>query len=241
MYRRPMHVLNDPAEPRIEQERSAPLGSDPRPSKTGSPRLLAVCTGRVAQLRHLESAILKAARSTLEEPRAVLVHPWGLEGDEQAEQGVHGGRDKAVYMAPVEHWPFWNAQRQERGLDPALGWGFVGENLSVEGLLEAEIYPGDRIELGEVVLEVTEPRIPCLKFNIVMGYAKASRHMLQSGRSGWYCAVLRGGSLKAGLPITIRPGRRLASIAGLLQIRQSALQRELDFESPHLLSSKENA
>jgi len=197
-------------------------------SKTGQARLLALSTGRVAMLRHLRSALRKTAVSTLEDPRAVTVHPWGLEGDEQAETGIHGGRDKAVYMAPVEHWPFWSAQRTQRGLPAGLSWGCVGENMSVEGILEHEVYPGDRLELGEVVLEVTEPRIPCLKFNFGMGYAQASRDMLQSSRSGWYCAVPRGGILRAGVAIVVRPGRRLVSVAGALTMRQGTLQRQRD-------------
>jgi len=204
----------------------------PVDGESGSPsanaRLLAVSTGRVGMLRHLRSAIHKTAVSTLEDPRAVAVYPWGLEGDEQAETGIHGGRDKAVYMAPVEHWTFWSTQRAQRGLPAALSWGCVGENLSVEGILEHEVHTGDRLELGEVVLEVTEPRIPCLKFNFGMGYAQASRDMLRSTRSGWYCAVLCGGTLRAGVPIVVHPGRRLASIAGALAMRQSALNRELD-------------
>jgi MOSC domain-containing protein YiiM len=181
-------------------------------------------------LRHLRSALRKTAVSTLEDPRVVEVHPWGLEGDEQAETGIHGGRDKAVYMAPVEHWTFWSTQRAQRGLPAALGWGCMGENLSVEGILEHEVHAGDQLELGEVVLEVTEPRIPCLKFNFGMGYAQASRDMLRSTRSGWYCAVLCGGTLRAGVPIVVRPGRRLVSIAGALAMRQNALNRQLDLE-----------
>lgn len=206
----------DPAPPALHSLEAPPLQG----------RLLAISIGRIRPLRHLESAIHKTAVSTLDEPRAVAVHSWGLEGDEQAEKGVHGGPGKAIYMAPVEHWPFWNAERAKRGLPADLHWGFVGENLSVEGLLEDGIHAGDRLDLGEVILEVSEPRIPCLKFNFRMGYAQASRHMLQSGRSGWYCAVLRSGMLQAGVPVRVRPGRRLVSIAGALRIQQGALERQ---------------
>jgi MOSC domain-containing protein YiiM len=63
----------------------------------------------------------------------------GLAGDEQADLSVHGGLDKAVYAYPQEHYAFWQAQRREQGVslfDEGLPPGFVGENLSISGLLE---------------------------------------------------------------------------------------------------------
>jgi MOSC domain-containing protein YiiM len=61
----------------------------------------------------------------------VRVTPLNIEGDEQSDLSVHGGRDKAVYAYPAEHYEYW---RQELGLD-ALPWGAFGENLTTAGLL----------------------------------------------------------------------------------------------------------
>ena len=62
----------------------------------------------------------------------VKVRTLNLDGDRQADLTVHGGPDKAVYIYPSEHYPFWkNALRRE------LDWGALGENLTVEGLDEA--------------------------------------------------------------------------------------------------------
>ena len=62
----------------------------------------------------------------------VAVRKLNLDGDGQADLSVHGGPDKAVYLYPSEHYPYW---RQEfPGMD--LPWGMFGENLTTEGILE---------------------------------------------------------------------------------------------------------
>jgi MOSC domain-containing protein YiiM len=72
----------------------------------------------------------------------------------------------------------------------------MGENLTIEGLRETEVYVGDqpahrRSETSGVVLAVTEPRAPCFKFNARMGFKHAAKMMVQSAYTGWYCAVFR--------------------------------------------------
>ena len=98
----------------------------------------------------------------------------------------------------------------------------------VEGLSEDEVYAGDHLRIGPVILKVTEPRTPCLKFNRRMGYAKAAKQMIQSGRSGWYCAVLQTGFVAAGELIELIPGRRLVSIADQLRMQQRSLERQIE-------------
>lgn len=140
----------------------------------------------------------------------------GIEGDEQADPSVHGGLDKAVYLYPHEHYAYWQQQRQEAiGDEQALQPGMLGENLTTEGLLENALWVGDRLQIGDVLLEVTEPREPCFKFAARMGYKQAVKEMLQSGYSGVYLKVLATGSIKAGDAITLLPGVREVSIASI--------------------------
>ncbi len=140
----------------------------------------------------------------------------GIEGDEQADPSVHGGLDKAVYLYPHEHYAYWQQQRQEAiGDAQPLQPGMLGENLTTEGLLESALWVGDRLQIGEVLLEVTEPREPCFKFAARMGYAQAVKQMLQSGYSGVYLKVLATGSIKAGDAIALMPGAREVSIASI--------------------------
>lgn len=143
----------------------------------------------------------------------VAVGPLGLAGDEQADLTVHGGLSKAVYAYPVEHYPFWEQARREAGadaglLDISLPSGALGENLTVEGLLESGLWVGDRLLLPGCELVVSEPRQPCHKFVAVMGFARAAKVMAESGFCGFYLRVARPGTLEAGQAFTLRPGPR---------------------------------
>ena len=122
----------------------------------------------------------------------VAVGPLGLAGDEQADPSVHGGLGKAVYAYPAAHYAFWQAQRRERGVslfDETLPPGFMGENLTIDGPLEAEVFVGDEWHFPHCVLRVSAPREPCFKFNAVMGFAQAGRTMALAGCCGYYLAV----------------------------------------------------
>jgi len=181
-------------------------------------RVLSIQTGRVRPLmvggRKLVSAIGKTPVSG-----SVLLHPLGLDGDEQADPSVHGGLSKAVYALPSEHLPWWQAQRQVHGatmFEEDLPPGYLGENLSLQGLLEQDLFIGDSLDLGEVVLRVTQPREPCGKFNAVMGYTQAAKDMVQSGRCGFYLAVDRPGVLQVGTSFEVIPGPRSTSVAQAL-------------------------
>ena len=183
--------------------------------------LLAIQTGQVHPLmvggRKLVSAIGKTPVSG-----PVAVGLLGLAGDEQADLSVHGGLSKAVYALPSEHLAWWQAQRQTRGatmFEEALAPGYLGENLSLQGLLEHELFIGDRLDFGEVVLRVTQPREPCGKFNAVMGYTQAAKDMVQSGRSGFYLAVEQSGTLQAGARCQVLPGSRSTRVSEALQLK----------------------
>ena len=147
---------------------------------------------------------------------AVPVLPMGLAGDEQADLSVHGGLDKAVYAYPAEHYPFWQAERAQAGLaapSAALAFGSVGENLTLQGLLEAEVWVGDVLQFAHCTLRVTQSRQPCYKFNAAMGFSAASRRMAQSGYCGFYLAVDQAGSISAAESFELLPGPRRLSIS----------------------------
>lgn len=147
---------------------------------------------------------------------AVQVGRMGLAGDDVADLSVHGGLDKAVYAYPAEHYTFWQTARREQGVslfDEALPSGFMGENLTITGLLELDVYVGDQLQFAHCMLRVAAPREPCFKFNAVMGFAQAARLMVQTQRCGFYLSVDQPGTLTAGESYTLLPGRRTLSIA----------------------------
>lgn len=131
----------------------------------------------------------------------VAVRRLNLEGDAQADLTVHGGAAKAVYAYPGEHYPLW---REELGR-PDLSWGAFGENLTLEGLVEADVAIGDRLRIGTAELIVTQPRLPCFKLALRFERRDIGKLFMASGRSGFYLAVAREGELAAGDPVEHLP------------------------------------
>lgn len=155
---------------------------------------------------------------------AVEVKSMGLEGDEQADLTVHGGLSKAVYAYPAEHYPFWQtvrAQAQVSLWSEALAPGFMGENLTLTGVLESEVFIGDVLRFAHCELAVSEPRYPCFKFNAVMGFKHASQLMAANAWCGFYLAVRVPGSLNAGESFELLPGPREVGITELFRARMA--------------------
>ena len=190
-----------------------------------SARILSISTGRVAALilpnlhkgpqKTTRSAIVKSPVSSLQDPQSIVCQTMALEGDQQANHSVHGGRDKAVYCYPAEHYPFWKGalKTTEDKLARLDQHGAFGENLTIEGLTEEQVYIGDVWQIEEVQLEIKAPREPCFKFNALMGDRLAGKKMFAEGLSGWYLSVLSPGVLRAGDQIKVISGPREKSIA----------------------------
>jgi len=135
----------------------------------------------------------------------------GLVGDEQADLTVHGGLSKAVYAYPVEHYPFWQTVRAQARVaewGEALAPGVLGENLTLSGVLENEVWIGDVLRFADCELAVSEPRFPCFKFNAAMGFNQAAKLMTANAWCGFYLAVRRPGVLQAGEAFELVPGPR---------------------------------
>ena len=181
---------------------------------TGSASDLLVASGEPGKIRRVTSAIRKEPISTPENPVPIFCGVPGLEGDEQVDLTVHGGQDKALYAYPEEHYDFWRRalETEESKLSMFSSPGALGENLATRGLNETDVYLGDLWEIGEVTLQVTQPREPCFKFNAVTGDKYASKKMADSGFCGWYMAVITPGILNAGEAIRVVPGSRQQTV-----------------------------
>ena len=161
-------------------------------------------------------------------PHAVEVKPLGLEGDEQADLSVHGGLPKAIYAYPSEHYPFWQTVRAQAKValwDEALPPGAMGENLTLAGLLENQVWIGDVLRFPHCELAVSEPRFPCFKFNAAMGFNQAAKLMAANGWCGFYLAVRVAGRLQAGERFELIPGPREVGIQELFRSRLAAQRR----------------
>jgi len=194
-------------------------------------KLVAISVGRP---RDVQWRGRKAQTSIFKTPVSGRVHVTrdNVEGDQQSDLSVHGGPEKAVYAYPAEHYSFWRRELP----DADLPWGAFGENFTTEGLLEDEVWIGDRYRVGTVELVVTQPRMPCYKLAIRFGQPDVVKRFLQSRRSGFYLAVEREGEVCAGDAIErlARDERRL-SIADVVALyaTDSANQPLLESASAH--------
>jgi MOSC domain-containing protein YiiM len=150
----------------------------------------------------------------------VEAQPLGLAGDEQADLSVHGGLSKAVYAYPIEHYSFWQtvrAQAKVAGWNEPLPYGFLGENLTISGLLENQVCIGDVLRFANCELAVSEPRFPCFKFNAVMGFNQAAKLMVANAWCGFYLAVRVPGTVQAGETFELIHGPREVGITELFR------------------------
>lgn len=157
-----------------------------------TPRVRSVNVARAEELRFDGRVVTSAIRKRPVQGR-VQVRPLGLEGDEQADLKVHGGLEQAVYVYPYEHYADW-----ERELGHAVTQPSFGENLVVQGLLETEVELGDRLRIGSSYFEVTRPRFPCYKLQVLWGRKDMTRIFARAPRPGFYLRVLEEGDIGPG-------------------------------------------
>jgi MOSC domain-containing protein YiiM len=164
-----------------------------------SPQLKSIQTGEITPLGPdgVLSGFVKRERSG-----AVAVTSQGLEGDEQADLTVHGGKEKAVYAYSSIHYLSWSAEFPS--LAGAFNGGAMGENLTISGLEERDICLGDIHSIGSVLLQVCQPRQPCFKLALRHNEKMLPKAMVRSGRAGWYYRVLQEGTLSAGDTVVLR-------------------------------------
>jgi MOSC domain-containing protein YiiM len=171
-------------------------------------KLISLNTGRPQDVdvsgRIVRTSIWKSPRQG-----RLRVTTLNIEGDAQSDLTVHGGIYKAVYCYPSEHYEYW--RHQLPGAE--LPWGVFGENLTTEGVLETDVYIGDRMRIGHAEFIVTQPRQPCYKLGIRFGRADMIQRFLASGFSGFYVRVVLEGDISAGDSIRV-----LAHDAGSISV-----------------------
>ncbi len=159
--------------------------------------IISIQVGKPSELRSGDESVLSGInKQHVSGP--VMVRTLNIDGDGQADLQVHGGPDKAVYCYPSEHYVPWQAE-----LGRTLDYGNFGENLTVAGLLEDELHIGAILAVGDAVLQVSQPRQPCFKLGMKMDDQQFVRTFQNSGRSGFYCRVIREGVIEAGQTIEI--------------------------------------
>jgi MOSC domain-containing protein YiiM len=151
-----------------------------------------------------------------------------MDGDLSADLSVHGDPQRAVLFYALSNYEFW-AQKLGVGFADAVERGF-GENITLEGVDESGICVGDILQIGEVVLEVNQPRSPCWKIGAYWNVPTLTKDVYRTGRSGWFARVLRGGSLRASQSVELisRPNPELTIAA----LNQAIVEVELHAGAP---------
>lgn len=184
-------------------------------------KLLSLNIGRARAISINNRKVMSAiAKQAVDGPHAV--HALGIDGDEQADQRLHGGIAKAVYAYPSEHYGFWQtvrAQAQVALWDESLPPGALGENLTLAGLIETQVWIGDVLRFPDCELAVSDVRTPCSKLNVAMGFKQAGQLMTSSAWCGFYLAVRVPGTINAGQTCELVAGPREVGIVELFRAR----------------------
>ncbi|MEH3141807.1 MAG: MOSC and FAD-binding oxidoreductase domain-containing protein [Mycobacterium kyogaense] len=125
------------------------------------------------------------------------VRRLNIDGDGQGDLGGHGGENRAVLVYQMDSYRHWARELGRDDLEP----GWLGENLTVEGLPDDEVCIGDRLSVGDAVLEVTQPRVTCYRAGMRIGEPRMAALLVAHRRPGFYCRVITEGDVEAGQEI----------------------------------------
>jgi len=149
---------------------------------------------------------------------AICLGDEDVVNDHVLDRRYHGGIDKACYLYSADHYQFW----QQKFPDLDWKWGMFGENLTVRGLNESEIYIGDIYQIGKAVVQVSQPRQPCFKLGVRFGDQSIVDAFWESAFPGVYVRVLQKGNVKTGDQlILIKPNSESLTISQVFSIFRS--------------------
>lgn len=145
--------------------------------------------------------------------------------DHVIDRRYHGGTDKACYLYSSDHYPFWKTKYPDLNWQ----WGMFGENLTVQGLSESEICIGNIYQIGEALVQVSQPRQPCFKLGIRFGDQMVVNDFWNLPFPGIYVRILQSGQVQKGDEIVLidQNSDRLSVSQVFSIFRSSSLDREL--------------
>ena len=128
-----------------------------------------------------------------------FVNTTNIQGDKQADLMNHGGDDKAIYAFSPDHHDYW---KKALNLDH-IAFGKFGENLSISGLDEADIAIGDKLQINDCLLEVSQPRIPCYKISFEVKDTSMLNKFIAHAHTGVYFRVIQTGTISPNSEVEI--------------------------------------
>ncbi len=162
-------------------------------------QLLNVNIGREQAIQYGKaSGVTGIYKHSTNEP--VQITRDGLAGDAISDKQNHGGDDQAVYIYGSPDYAWWS-----KTLGHEIAPGTFGENLTISDLESAALQVGDRLHVGEVTLEITAARIPCVTLAARMGDPQFVKRFRAAERPGAYCRVIQTGTVHAGETVRLEP------------------------------------
>ena len=180
----------------------------------------------IGQERSIEKAKASGKTGIYKQPAPgdVTITPDGIPGDFIADIKHHGGPDQALYLYGGADYDWWSRQ-----LGRVVAPGSFGENLTVSDLESARCSIGDRLRIGNVLLEVSAPRMPCVTLARRMGDPQFIQRFRDAERPGLYCRVLQPGTLRAGDEVRLEPVRGAA--VGVIEIYRDHYEQGADADA----------
>ncbi len=158
----------------------------------------------------------------------------GVAGDVVVDRKHHGGYDKAVYAYAREDADWWESE-----IGRALSNGSFGENLTTTGIDVNAALIGERWQIGSVILEVSEPRIPCRVFAGFWDRPTLIKDFTDARKSGAYLRIIQEGEISADDEITvIKKPEHGVSIRDIFDAKAGERAKINQLRTVHELSDK---
>jgi MOSC domain-containing protein YiiM len=119
-------------------------------------------------------------------------------GDNVVDRKHHGGYDKAVYAYAREDAQWW-----EEKIGQAINPGAFGENLTTTGIEVTGAVIGEQWRIGDLIIEVAEPRIPCRVFAGFWDRPTLIKEFTEANRPGAYLRIIEEAMIERGASIEV--------------------------------------
>lgn len=159
-------------------------------------RVLSINVGRSETIEHGERSF-QTGINKMPASGSVQVDEVGIAGDTICDAEHHGGLDQAVYAYSANDYAWWSQQ-----LGREIRHGTFGENLTIADFPD-DMNAGDRLLIGDLILEATAPRIPCSTLAAQMQDSNFGLLFRRSERPGVYFRVLNPGEVAPGDAVTL--------------------------------------
>jgi MOSC domain-containing protein YiiM len=145
--------------------------------------------------------------------------------DQVIDRKYHGGEYKACYIYSADHYDYWKSLYPELEFD----YGMFGENITIQGMQETDMFLGDVYQIGEAKVEITQPREPCFKLGARFGTQKVLKQFINAPYPGAYLRVLEEGAVKSGDEIKlISKGFEESSLKDVYSLMYHSTKAERD-------------